>query len=117
MKITTDMIARSENDAFRNALNAIARKVEFYFCDYSFWSDLVYDAAIAAAMQEGDTAYLLVRDGGTSWVPDMQAVREHEAMRLGWRVLVQIQRCKYDTFTVERIRHYRPDGSVVPKAA
>lgn len=92
------------NDAFRNALNAIAHKaVPKFNIEYAYYSDMLWDANCAAEMAVGDTAYITVRDMGTWWFANTDELARYHARKHAEEnrgIVLSITRKNYDRFDV-----------------
>jgi hypothetical protein len=60
-QITNALLSSSTNDAFRRAFGTIARHALPFMAADAYFTDLLHDAAQAAALDEGGRFYLLVR--------------------------------------------------------
>lgn len=89
----------NESDLFRKAFTAISKAAIPHMDDDAYFSDLLYDAAQAAQLAEGERFYLLVRNLGTNVYayPD-DAV--DSAKTNGGRVVLRVMRKKFDSFEV-----------------
>jgi hypothetical protein len=100
------------NDAFRNALNALANKaLPFMDPKYTYVSDLAWDAAACADMEKGDTLLFVVRECGTSLFTPITQEPDHVQRKLEEciahvdvcstrKAVLKCVREHYDTFTV-----------------
>lgn len=74
-----------QNDSFRRAFDAIARKaVPFFDAEYAYYSDLMWDAQHAVLVMTGDAPdhfYIAVRDVGTNIHMSLKDARENHGIK------------------------------------
>ena len=66
----------NSDDNFRSLFVQLMRAAHPYLAPGAYFSDLLYDAATTARMDEGETIYMLVRQCGTNMFTDgLAAIR------------------------------------------
>ena len=95
-KITTAHLMH--DDAFRHAFSSIAFKALPFMAPGAYHIDLVYDAARAASLAEGERMYILVRALGTNVYAYPDDALEYLPKTDG-RAILRVVRGKYDSFT------------------
>jgi hypothetical protein len=100
-KITSSTL--NSNDAYRNAFQAICRCALLHMAEDSYFTDLLYDAANAAALKPAERFYLLVRDYGTNYFEDAHDAMKHCSERSDGTAVLRIMRAEYDRFVVSTI--------------
>ena len=98
--ITTQTLMN--DDVFRNAFQAIARKAVPFMEHDAYFSDLLHDAASSAKLQEDERLYIMVRSLGTFVFKYGDDAIEKCDEYNGLAVL-RVIRGKYDTFDVKVI--------------
>lgn len=102
MTTTKDL---NSNDAFRRAFTSITTKaLPFMAADAYFSDDLLYDAARAASLAEGERFYILVRALGTNAYAYGDDAIDHCTPTLSdGRAVLRVKRGRFDKFTVDVI--------------
>jgi hypothetical protein len=99
--VTPRQLVHADNDGFRNAFNRIAQEALPFMDPRAYYSDLLYDAAKAAALPVQGKMYLLVRSAGTNDYADpLDAIADCTA-RFDGSAVLRITRGMYDMFTVD----------------
>ena len=113
--ITHRMISADANDAFRHAFSMIARAaLPFMAPECPYYSDLLYDAALAAQMCAGEHVYFLVREYGTNHFKDPVDAMRHCTNRSDGMAVMRVDRLPYDRFKAEII-YTRDNGLIVTR--
>lgn len=101
MTTTKDL---NSNDAFRRAFTSITTKALPFMAADAYFSDLLYDAAQAARLAEGERFYILVRALGTNAYTYGDDAIDHCNPELSdGRAVLRIKRGRFDAFTVDVI--------------
>jgi len=98
-QITTAQLCSNDNDAFRSAFGTIARHALPFMAPDAYSTDLLHDAAQAAALNEGERFYILVRRLGTHVYGYPDDAIDYLSKTDGVAVL-RVIRNRYDTFSV-----------------
>jgi hypothetical protein len=113
MTITCRVISADENDPFRHAFSMIARAaLPFMSSDCPYYSDLLYDAALATQMRVGEHMYFLVREYGTNHFKDPVDAMRHCTDRSDGMAVLRVDRMPYDRFKAEII-YTRDSGYIL----
>ena len=113
LTITPKAINADENDAFRHAFSMIARAaLPFMASDCPYYSDLLYDAALATQMRSGEHMYFLVREYGTNHFADPVDAMRHCTQRSDGMAVLRVDRLPFDRFKAEII-YTRESGYIV----
>ena len=111
--ITCQTISADENDPFRHAFSMIARAaLPFMSSDCPYYSDLLYDAALATQMRVGEHMYFLVREYGTNHFKDPVDAMRHCTQRSDGMAVMRVDRLPYDRFKAEII-YTRESGYIL----
>jgi len=101
-QITNKLLCSDTNNAFRSAFGSISRKALPFMADDAYFTDLLHDAAQAAALAEGARFYILVRRLGTNVYAYPDDAQDYLLTTDGVAVL-RVRRGKYDTFHTDVI--------------
>jgi hypothetical protein len=106
---TMDYSMIVSDDAFRNAFGQIAQVALPYMALDGYVTDLLYDAARASNLLEGERFYLLVRKLGTNcFTYGDDAVAHCDPRMSDGQAVLKVTRTKFDRFRVELI-YVRPE--------
>ena len=109
--ITNALLCSNDNDAFRRAFGTIARHALPFMAADAYFTDLLHDAAQAAALDEGGRFYLLVRRLGTNVYGYPDDAVAYLSKTDGVAVL-RVLRGRFDTFDVTVV-HVDPNRAAL----
>jgi hypothetical protein len=89
------------DNAFRSAFNAITRHALPFMAEDAYHSDILYDAARASELAEGERFYLLVRKLGTNvFAYGDDAIRHCDPRLSDGQAVLRIMRRRFDSYDV-----------------
>lgn len=104
----------NKNDAFRRAFNLLCQHALPHMAEDAYFSDLLYDAATAAGLAEGERVYILVRALGTNCYRYRDDAIAHCDPRMSdGRAVLRVVRRRFDNFDVETV-HVLPASTATP---
>jgi hypothetical protein len=109
--ITNALLCSDTNDAFRAAFGTIARHALPFMAPDAYFTDLLHDAAQAAALAEEGRFYILVRRLGTHVYAYPDDAIDYLPKTDGVAVL-RVIRKRYNTFDVTVV-HVDPDRATL----